>query len=97
MRRKLLRLTTILGLLPAAVPAQPSWQPGAPAPSRVEIFTALVTPNHPTTETLYRGTFHYEISHRFVPPIDRGYKANFGFDGPANIRMSVSYGLERGA
>ena len=52
-----------------------------------------MTPNYPTTETLYQGTFHYEISHRFVPPINRGYKANFGFDGPANIRTSVSYGL----
>ena len=93
MRMRLSRLSVVLVLLPALAGAQPSWQPGAPAPSRVELFTALVTPNYPTTQTLYQGTFHYEISHRFLPPIDRGYKANFGFDGPANIRTSVSYGL----
>ena len=83
----------VLGLLPALAGAQPSWQAIAPPETRLELFTALRTANYPTAETLYRGDFHYEISHRFLPTIDQGYEAGFGFDGPANIRTTVSYGL----
>ena len=81
------------GSWPAPAGAQPSWQPSAPAATRLELFRAIRTANYPTAETLYQGDFHYEISHRFLPPIEEGYKANFGFDGPANIRTSLSYGL----
>ena len=82
------------GLLPALAAAQPSWQASPPAETpRLELFKAIKTANYPTAETLSQGDFHYEISHRFFPPIDEGYRANFGFDGPANIRTSLSYGL----
>ena len=64
-----------------------------PIKTRLELFSAIRTANYPTAETLSQGDFHYEISHRFLPAIDEGYKANFGFDGPANIRTSLSYGL----
>ena len=80
-------------LLPALAGAQPSWQAGAPTKTRLELFNSIRTANYPTAETLSQGDFHYEISHRFLPAIDEGYKANFGFDGPANIRTSLSYGL----
>ncbi len=83
----------VLGLLPALAGAQPSWQAIAPPETRLELFTALRTANYPTAESLYRGDFHYEISHRFLPTIDQGYEAGFGLDGPANIRTTVSYGL----
>ena len=83
----------VLGLLPALAGAQPSWQAVAPPETRLELFTALRTANYPTAESLYRGDFHYEISHRFLPAIDQGYQAGFGLDGPANIRTTVSYGL----
>ena len=87
-------LTLLGGLPPALAGAQPSWKANTPAAApRVELFRAIRTANYPTTETLYSGDFHYEISHRFLPPIEEGYKANFGFDGPANIRTSLSYGL----
>ena len=83
----------VLGLLPALAGAQPSWQAIAPPETRLELFTALRTANYPTAESLYRGDFHYEISHRFLPTIDQGYEAGFGLDGPANIRTTVSYGF----
>ena len=51
-----------------------------------------MTPNFPTTTMLYKGDWHYEISHRFHPTIDEGYDANFGFDGPASMRTAVGYG-----
>jgi len=50
-------------------------------------------PNLPTATMLYKGDWHYEISHRFLPTIDEGYDANFGFDGPANMRTAVGYGI----
>ncbi|NKB69049.1 MAG: hypothetical protein GKR89_18430 [Candidatus Latescibacteria bacterium] len=80
-------------LAPVLVAAQPSWQTSAPTEVRLELFRALKTANYPTTETLDQGDFHYEIAHRFLPTIDEGYEANFGFDGPANIRTALSYGL----
>ena len=88
-----MRVLWLVALLPALAGAQPSWQESMPTEVRLELFSAIKTANYPTTETLYQGDFHYEISHRFSPPIDEGYKANFGFDGPANIRTSLSYGL----
>jgi len=81
-------------LAPSLAFSQPSWQPDAEETEvALELFHAIMTPNFPTTETLGKGDFHYEISHRFHPSIDEGYDANFGLDGPANMRTAVSYGL----
>ena len=81
-------------LLPALVIAQPSWQSTeSTADEPVELFRATMMPNLPTTTMLYKGDWHYEISHRFLPTIDEGYDANFGFDGPANMRTAVGYGF----
>jgi len=89
-----IRWALALGCIPIAVAAQPSWQPAAPAgAARLELFRSVMTANYPTAETLERGDFHYEISHRFHPPIDAGYDANFGFDGPASMRTALSYGV----
>ena len=93
----MLRRASVLGalcLLPALAVAQPSWQAAEPTGTpRVELFGATMTANYPTTETLDRGNFHYEISHRFHPPIKDGYDASFGLDGPANMRTAVGYGV----
>ncbi len=91
---KICALWTALLLAPTLAMAQPSWQPDAEETEvALELFHAIMTPNFPTTETLGKGDFHYEISHRFHPPIEDGYDANFGLDGPANMRTAVSYGL----
>ena len=37
----------------------------------------------------------YEISHRFLPPINEGYDAYWGIDGPARIRTALSYAPSR--
>ncbi|MFT5089748.1 MAG: hypothetical protein ACI906_001015 [Candidatus Latescibacterota bacterium] len=85
-------LTTAL-LLPTLALAQPSWQSTeSTIEEPVELFRATMTPNFPTTTMLYKGDWHYEISHRFHPTIDEGYDANFGFDGPASMRTAVGYG-----
>ena len=83
-----------LFLLPSLILAQPTWQRlEEKRETRLELFHSIMTANFPTAETLKKGDFHYEISHRFHPPIKEGYDANFGFDGPASMRTALSYGL----
>lgn len=87
-------LWAVLWLLPTTLLAQPAWQASADrGPARLELFHAIITADLPTTETLERGDFHYEISHRFHPPVKEGYDANYGLDGPVSMRTSLSYGL----
>lgn len=87
-------LWAALWLLPAALSAQPTWHESpASSQARLELLHAIIMADLPTTETLERGDFHYEISHRFHPPIKEGYDANYGLDGPASMRTSLSYGL----
>ena len=62
------------GLVPALAGAQPSWQAGAPAETRLALFKAIKTANYPTAETLSQGDFHYEISHRFSRPLTRAIR-----------------------
>jgi hypothetical protein len=47
----------------------------------------------PTAEMLTKGTFEFEISHRFYPPIKGGQRELFGLDGPATIRFALAYGI----
>jgi hypothetical protein len=89
---KAILITAIL--LPTLALAQPSWQSTESATDEpVDLFRATMTPNFPTTTMLYKGDWHYEISHRFHPTIDEGYDANFGLDGPASMRTAVGYGI----
>jgi hypothetical protein len=92
MTRRSIGLTLLLGATCAM--AQPSWQPQTPVTTPpIEIFASIMMPNLPTAETLSEGDFHYEISHRFEPPVEEGLEALYGLDGPVSMRMSVSYGL----
>ena len=92
----MLRNAFIAALLcPLVALAQPTWKrDAAPAPATpVEVFRSVMTANLPTATTLYKGDWHYEISHRFHPTIGDGYDAYFGLDGPASMRMAFGYGL----
>lgn len=92
----MLRNAFIAALLcPLVALAQPTWKrDAAPAPAApVEVFRSVMTANLPTATTLYKGDWHYEISHRFHPTIGDGYDAYFGLDGPASMRMAFGYGL----
>lgn len=74
--------------------AQPKWKRSEP-PKKVDLalFHATMTANFPTSETLKKGDFMYEISHRFLPAIKEGYGTFWGLDGPAKIRTALSYGI----
>jgi hypothetical protein len=81
-------------IIPGSILAQPKWKRSSPAAKPdLGLFHSTMTANFPTTETLKKDDFEFEISHRFVPSIKEGVDANFGFDGPVRMRMALSYGL----
>ena len=47
----------------------------------------------PTAETLARGEWQFEISHRFLPALSEGSDAFWGLDGPVNMRLGLGYAL----
>ncbi len=49
--------------------------------------------NLPTTRGLDAGTSLFLISHRFAPPVNRGYDALYGLDGPSVIELTVGHAL----
>ena len=91
---KLKYIALLLCLFPLLLAGQPKWKRSAPpVKADLELFHATMTANFPTAETLKKGDFEYEISHRFRPSINDGFDAMYGFDGPARIRMALAYGL----
>ncbi|MEE3235373.1 MAG: DUF5777 family beta-barrel protein [Candidatus Latescibacterota bacterium] len=89
---KFLNLCLLTGLSSALL-AQPSWRSNITGKiDTVNPFKATMTTNFPTSTMLYSSDWHYEISHRFVPPI-REKGAFLGLDGGANMRMSIGYGI----
>jgi hypothetical protein len=45
----------------------------------------------PTAETLARGEWQFEISHRFFPALSEGSEAFWGLDGPVNMRIGLGW------
>lgn len=61
-------------------------------PTILNLFHSINAVNLPTAETLLRNELEYEISHRFNKTVDAN-KAYFGIDGPATIRMALTYAI----
>lgn len=59
--------------------------------SDLHLFRSTQSINLPTAETLEKGNVEFEISHRFIPTIQNGVKDFWGFDGPVNMRLALSY------
>lgn len=71
-----------------------SWQREKPDTQLdLYLFHSVQSVNLPTTETLQKNDLEFEISHRFIPTIKSGSKELWGFDGPVNIRFSLTYGI----
>ena len=84
----------LIFLTPLTALAQPTWQSSPPpAPEPVEVFRSTIMANLPTATMLYKGDWHYEISHRFDGSLSGGYDSLFGLDYRANIRMAFGYGI----
>lgn len=74
--------------------AQPKWKRSAPAKKAdQELFRSTMTANFPTAETVKKGDFEFEISHRFEPSVNDGFDNLYGFDGPVNMRIALGYGI----
>jgi len=65
--------------------------PGAAAAQ--QIFHSVQSANIPTAETLARGAWLFEISHRFDLPVSEGASALWGLDGPVRNRMGLTYSV----
>ncbi len=74
--------------------AQPQWKKSEEKIElKLALFHSTQTANFATTESLEKGNWMYEISHRFIPSINEGIDALYGFDGPARIRFALAYGI----
>lgn len=72
--------------------AQAKWQRSDPeVEMKLRLFHSTKVIGLPTAETLSKGDFEFEISHRFSPPLSDGYESFYGFDGPAKMRIALGY------
>lgn len=86
-------LVLLMIVIPFALKGQSSWKKSlSPHNTNIEMFHSSQTANLPTTETLKKGNFMYEISHRFES-ISLGYDGLYGLDGPVSMRTALSYGF----
>lgn len=87
----------ILGLSPAASAAQDRpvrWQRAEEATvPPVTVFHSTQVANLATAETLRRGEWLFEVSHRFTPPVSDGVDALWGLDGPVFNRLGLAYAV----
>ena len=79
------RLIVCLG---AALLVSLPWQAQAQ-----EVFHSVQSANLPTAETLLKGDWLFEISHRFRLPVSEGADALWGLDGGASIRLGLTYAV----
>lgn len=56
-----------------------------------QVFHSTQSANLHTAEMLPSGSWLFEISHRFFPPISTGAEGLLGVDGPALIRLGLTY------
>jgi len=82
-------------LITAAGMSQTRWKRSEPAPTEVHLFHSMHVASLPTAETLKQGNWLFEVSHRFSTPFKEGGEAFYGFDGPANIRLALGYGVTK--
>jgi hypothetical protein len=65
------------------------WQTQA----QVQVFHSVQSANLPTAETLLKGDWLFEISHRFRLPVSAGAGELWGLDGGANLRLGLTYAV----
>jgi hypothetical protein len=63
----------------------------APGASAQQVFHSVQSANLPTAEILPRGSWLFEISHRFNTPFSSGASDLWGIDGPVFLRLGLAY------
>ena len=69
------------------------WQRHEAKKLDLQLLHSTFVINLPTAETLQKGDFLFEISHRFIPTTGSGHNGLYGFDGPVNMRIALGYAL----
>ena len=89
-----LKLILLITLSSISLLSQPKWKAEEQKVENIKsLFNSTQTASFQTTESLDKGNWMYEISHRFIPSINDGIDALYGFDGPAIIRFALAYGI----
>ena len=57
------------------------------------VFHSQQSANLPTAQTISKGEWLFEISHRFFPPVSEGLEALWGLDGPVANRLGLAYAV----
>lgn len=95
--RSAVAAAALLALWPALSAAQDRptrWERRAEATvPPVTVFHATQSANLATAETLRRGEWLFEISHRFLPAVSDGAEALWGLDGPVFNRLGLAYAV----
>ena len=69
------------------------WQRSEPVAQELHLFHSPYVAMLPTAETLQKGDWEFEVSHRFSTPISEGSRTFWGMDGPALIRLALGYSI----
>jgi len=96
MNRIITTLLILILLIVTQVNAQKkvSWKrDNTPNYQQLHLFHSTHVANIPTAETIQKGDLQFVVSHRFIPTVGSGYDTFYGFDGPANIALSLAYGI----
>jgi hypothetical protein len=64
---------------------------GAPPAHAQDVFHSTQSANLPTAVVMPQGSWLFEISHRFGPPVSSGAEDLWGLDGPVFNRLGLSY------
>lgn len=95
MQRASISLMMIVLLVPMSLRAQDRavhWQRNRqPAAVPITVFHSPQAANLPTAETLGKGEWQIEVSHRFQTPFSSGADDLWGLDGSAWIRLGLTY------
>lgn len=69
------------------------WKSSETVQLDLSLFHSTEVVNLPTAETLQKGDFNFEISHRFNTPVSSGWGELYGFDGSVSMRLALSYAV----
>jgi len=69
------------------------WKSAQPVQLDLSLFHSTDVVNLPTAETLQKGDFNFEISHRFNTAISEGIGELYGFDGSVSMRLALGYAI----
>ncbi len=75
--------------------AQRKWKRSEPKPEQeLQLLHSTHVINFPTTTTLKKGEWEFEISHRFYPTVNSGDNNFWGLDGPVFMRIALAYAFD---